>query len=174
MKTSAYPWISVSAAGPLRVSWTCPGHRWQTVIGWDERRLGRETSKIEVLWEEGGPVKTKVVRVERKMWFRLFRSCVCVLRYSCINIPQKMTPYYVDWWFKCLISVWLNTDKLMPHLFACHRNGAARRELHCWHGDPSGSWGGKCGPNSLRNEDTPELLRCRAERGRERIDKTGQ
>lgn len=43
-------------------------------------------------------------------------------------------------------------------LFVCHRNGAAHRELHCWHGDPSGSLEGKCGPDSLRIEDTLDLL----------------
>lgn len=43
-------------------------------------------------------------------------------------------------------------------LFGCHRNGVAHRELHCWHGDPSGSWVGKCGPDSLRIEDTLEQL----------------
>lgn len=62
----------------------------------------------------------------------------------------------------------------MPHLFGCHRNGAARRELRCWHGDLSGSWEGKCGPDSLRIEDTLELLGWIAETEKERIDKTGQ
>lgn len=42
-------------------------------------------------------------------------------------------------------------------LFACHRNDADRRELRCWHGDPSGSWEETCGPDSLRIEDTLEL-----------------
>lgn len=48
-------------------------------------------------------------------------------------------------------------------LFGCHRNGAGHKELHCWHGDLSGSWEGKCGPNSLRIEDTLELLHVNGE-----------
>lgn len=42
-------------------------------------------------------------------------------------------------------------------LFGYHRNDAARKELRCWHGDPSGSLEEKCGPDFLRIEDTLEL-----------------
>lgn len=43
-------------------------------------------------------------------------------------------------------------------LFGYHRNDAARRELHRWHGDLSGSWEETCGPDFLRTADTLELL----------------
>lgn len=49
VKPCSYPGVSVSATGPLRVSRTGPRHRWQTVIGRDERRLGGKAPKIEIL-----------------------------------------------------------------------------------------------------------------------------
>jgi len=64
----------------------------------------------------------------------------------------------------------LNFYPLTSHLFVCHRNGAAHRERHCWHGGPSGSLEGKYGPNSLRTEDIQGLLRVK-EGG---VNKTGQ
>lgn len=53
----------------------------------------------------------------------------------------------------------MEINNLTANLFGCHRNGAAHREHQCWHGDPSGSWEGKCGPGFLKTEDTLELLK---------------